>query len=131
MRLIHSVVLLTIVGALLASCDGGGEKLDARVLELSLVYSAEGPVMARMVGDRGAATAGANVECRLANGDKTMLGEAVANEFGAFEMELDHTAFPERVPTAEEFRTFNETVECRPSGGAWVNPLKQPVLRVG
>jgi hypothetical protein len=117
--------------SLLAACGGGGAQLDARVLELSLVYSVQGPTMARMSGERGAATAGATVECRLATGDKPMLGETTANEFGAFEMTLDHGAFPRRVPTADEFRSFNETVECRPAGGSWVSPLKQPVLRVG
>jgi hypothetical protein len=114
-----------------AACGGGGAQLDARVLELSLVYSAQGPTMAQMTGERGAATAGATVECRLASGEKPILGEATANEFGAFEMTLDHSAFPRRVPTADEFRSFNETVECRPAGGSWVNPLKQPVLQVG
>ncbi len=114
---------------LLVAC-GGGAKLDDRVLQLSMTYTAEGPIEARMIGERGAATADVTVECRLTSGDRPSLGEATANEIGAFEMELDHTKFPERLPSAEEFRTFNETIECRPEGGEWVNPLRQPALRV-
>lgn len=114
---------------LLVAC-GGGEKLDGRVLELSLTYSSEGPILAEMHGDRGAATSGATVECRLTTGDKPLVGQATANQFGAFEMTLDHTQFPDRLPTADEFTSYNETIECRPAGGSWEHPLKQPVLRV-
>ncbi len=121
--------LLAVLSMVLVAC-GGGEKLDGRVLELSVTYSAEGPVLAMMHGDRGAATGGATVECRLTTGDKPLVGQATANEFGAFEMTLDHTEFPDRLPTADEFSTYNETIECRPSGGSWETPLKQPVLRV-
>ena len=109
----------------------GGEKLDARVLELTITYSAEGPILATVTGDRGAATGGATIECRLATGEKPLLGQSTANQFGAFEMTLDHTELPDRIPSADEFPTFNETVECRPSGGDWESPLRQPVIRVG
>jgi hypothetical protein len=121
---------LSLLIALIAACGEGGAQLDARVLQLSVDYSAQGPTMARMTGERGAATAGATIECRLATGGKPSLGETTANEFGAFEMTLDHAAFPQRVPVGDEFRAFNETVECRPRGGSWVSPLRQPVLRI-
>ena len=124
-RLQHAAPLLL----LLAAC-GGGEKLDARVLELSVTYSAGGPVAAEMSGDPGAATSGTTVECRLTGEDKPVVGEAVANEFGAFEMTLDHTEFPQRLPSADEYTTYNDTIECRPKGGSWENPLRQPVIRV-
>lgn len=125
------VLSLALLGLLLAGCGGGGPKLDARVLGLSVVYSANGPVSAEMTAGRGAATANADVECRLTTGDKPIIGTATANQFGAFTMPLDYTAFPQRVPTADEFRTFNDTVECRPQGGDWVTPLRPPQIRVG
>ena len=120
---------LALLALFLVGC-GGGEKLDGRVLELSVTYNAEGPILATMNGDRGAATGGATVECRLTNGDKPLVGQATANQFGAFEMTLDHTLFPDRLPSADEFGTYNETIECRPRGGSWESPLKQPVIRV-
>lgn len=123
----RGVVLLTL---LFVAC-GGGEKLDARVLELSITYSAEGPILAMMTGARGAATTGVTVECRLTTGDKPLVGQATADQFGAFEMTLDHTEFPERAPGAEQFATFNDTIECRPRGGSWESPLRQPVIRIG
>lgn len=109
---------------------GGGERLDARVLELSVTYSATGPVLATMTGDRGAATSGTTVECRLTTRDRPLVGQATADQFGAFEMTLDHTKFPDRLPSADEYATYNETIECRPQGGSWERPLKQPVIRV-
>ena len=120
---------LALLTVFLVAC-GGGERLDARVLELSVTYSAQGPVLAEMHGDRGAVTGGATVECRLTAGEKPVVGQATANQFGAFEMTLDHTQFPDRLPSADEFATYNETIECRPRGGSWENPLKQPVVRV-
>jgi hypothetical protein len=129
MLLTRRAALLLALLSLLAAC-GGGAKLDDRVLQLALTYTAEGPVEARMIGERGAATADTMVECRLTTGDKPLVGQATANEIGAFDMELDHAEFPERIPSTAEFTTFNETIECRPEGGAWVNPLRQPLLRV-
>lgn len=125
-RLVLPVALLAL---LLAAC-GGGARLDDRVLQLSMVYTVEGPVRAEMIGTRGAASAGREVECRLTTGDKPIVGKAVADDVGAFRMELDHTLFPERIPTADEYRTFNQTIECRPIGGSWVHPLRQPSLQV-
>ena len=121
--------MLVALPILLAAC-GGGARLDDRVLQLSVVYSVEGPVHAEMIGSRGAASAGREIECRLTTGDKPIVGEAVADEVGAFRMELDHTLFPERVPSADEYREFNKSIECRPSGGSWVHPLRPPSLRV-
>jgi hypothetical protein len=129
MMLVRRAALLLALPALLVAC-GGGAQLDDRVLQLSMTYTAGGPVEARMVGERGAATADTMVECRLTTGDKPLVGQTTANEIGAFVMELDHTKFPERIPSTAEFATFNETIECRPEGGAWVNPLRQPNLRV-
>lgn len=123
-------MLVSLVPLLLASC-GGGEKLDARVLELSVTYSVEGPILAMMTGARGAATSGATVECRLTADDKPLVGQATADQFGAFEMTLDHTEFPDRAPGADEYATFNDTIECRPRGGSWESPLRQPVIRIG
>ena len=123
-------MLAILVLPILSAC-GGGEKLDARVLELSVTYSAEGPILAMMTGERGAATSGATVECRLTLDDKPLVGQATADQFGAFEMTLDHTEFPDRLPGADEYATYNETIECRPRGGSWESPLRQPVIRVG
>ena len=123
-------MLAIVLLPLIAAC-GGGEKLDARVLELSVTYSAEGPILAMMTGERGSATSGATVECRLTIEDRPLVGQATADQFGAFEMTLDHTKFPDRLPTADEYATYNETIECRSRGGSWESPLRQPVIRVG
>jgi len=123
------ILFLALLGLALVAC-GGGKKLDGRVLELSITYSTEGPVLATMKGERGAATGGATIECRLTAGDKPLVGQATANQFGAFDMTLDHTKFPDGLPTADEYATYNETIECRPRGGSWVSPLRQPVIRV-
>ncbi len=128
-RLLRNLAWVSGLLLLLVAC-GGGEKLDDRVLQLSVTYTSEGAIKAEMVGDRGAATSGKNVECRLTTGDKPIVGQTTANEFGAFQMALDHTAFPERIPSGEAFKTFNETIECRPRGGSWVSPLRQPLIRV-
>lgn len=116
---------------LLAACGGGGPRLDDRVLQLSITYTVDGPASAELTGSRGAATAGADVECRLTTDGEPLVGEATANQFGAFTMPLDHTRFPPRIPNAEEFKTFNEIIECRPDGGQWVSPLRPPLVRVG
>lgn len=129
-RIITTQLCLLVLLSLVLPACGGGEKLDGRVLELSLTYSADGPVLAEMRGDRGAATGGATVECRLTTGDKPLVGQATADQFGAFEMTLDHTKFPDRLPTADEFLDYNDNIECRPRGGSWESPLKQPVIRV-
>ena len=121
--------LLALLALLFVAC-GGGKKLDARVLELSVTYSAEGPVLATMTGERGAATSGATIECRLTSEGKPLVGQATANQFGAFDMTLDHTKFPDRLPTAADFAGYNETIECRPRGGSWESPLRQPVIRI-
>lgn len=114
----------------LAGCGGGGAELDARVLQLSVGYSVDGPASATMSGGQGAASGGAEVECRMAEGNEQIIGEATADEVGAFEMELDPSAFPQRVPDADAFSRFNETVECRPEGGSWIHPLRQPQISI-
>src|SRR5690606_7029858 len=74
-----------VIGALLlVACGGGGPQLDARVLQLSVSYTVEGPSSAELRGDTGAASAGAEVECRLTTDGKPLVGEATANEVGAF-----------------------------------------------
>lgn len=122
--------VIAVCAVLLAACGGGGPQLDARVLQLSISYTVEGPASAELRGDTGAAAAGAEVECRLTTDGEPKVGEATANEVGAFTMELDHTRFPERIPNAEEFSTFNEIIECRPKGGSWDSPLRPPEIRV-
>lgn len=123
-------ILIVLLAVIVASCRGGTE-LDARVLQLSIAYSADGPVAAEIIGGRGAASGTTDVECRLAEGDQQIIGLATSNQFGGFTMPLDQTAFPQRIPTADEFATFNEIVECRPEGGSWVHPLQQPSIMVG
>lgn len=120
-----------LIGLIIAGCGGGGPQIDNRVLQLSISYSTGGPVAAQMSGGRGAASAGSSIECRIADGERDVIGRATANQFGAFTMELDHTAFPERAPSAEEFRTFNEVVECRIEGGSWRHPLRPPQIQIG
>lgn len=129
LRPLQLCAITALAFTLLVAC-GGGAKLDDRVLQLSVTYSAEGPILATMQGDRGAATSGATVECRLTTEGKPLVGQATADQFGAFEMTLDHTEFPDRLPSADEYREFNETIECRPKGGSWETPLRQPVIRV-
>lgn len=123
-------VLLTIGCCLLLTACGGGPSVDARVLQLQLTYSITGPTEAFMQGGSGAAATGANVECRLTAAGRPVLGSAVADATGAFEMSLDLDLLPQHLPDGETFRRLNETVECRSGGGAWVSPLRQPVLRI-
>lgn len=126
-----SVLMFALIVLLIAGCGGGGPQVDNRVLQLSISYSAGGPVAAQMSGGRGAASAGSIVECRMSEGDGDVIGSATANQFGAFTMALEHTAFPERAPSAEEFQTFNEIIECRIEGGPWRHPLRQPQIQIG
>lgn len=133
MKTRRTILVLTVmlIALVIAGCGGGGPQIDNRVLQLSISYSTGGPVAAQMSGGRGAASSGSSIECRMSEGDDDVIGRATANQFGAFTMELDHTAFPERAPSAEEFGTFNEIVECRIEGGPWRNPLRQPQIQIG
>lgn len=124
------VVLTTIlIGLVLTACGDGGPSLDARVLQLHLTYSIEGPTEAIMQGTGGAAATGSTVECRLTAEGRPVLGTAVANETGSFDMPLDLDLLPQRIPNAETFRQLNDMVECRSGTGSWVNPLRQPLVR--
>ncbi len=124
------VVLTSIlIGLILTACGGGGPSLDARVLQLHLTYSIEGPTDAVMQGTGGAAATGSTVECRLTGGGRPVLGTAVANETGSFEMPLDLELMPRNLPDAETFRQLNDMVECRSGTGSWVTPLRQPMVR--
>ncbi len=126
---LQSLLLATMVVFLLAGCRGG-EELDNRLLQLSLVYSIEGPKSGTMDGTTGAATGGAEVECRMAEGEKLLIGSTTANERGAFLMDLDASFFPPRLPGSDDFQLLNETVECRPAGGAWSHPLKPAKIEI-
>ncbi len=123
------ILISLLIGLILTACGSSGPSLDARVLQLHLTYSIEGPVEAFMQGTGGAAATGSTVECRLTGGGRPVLGSAVANETGSFMMPLDIELLPKRLPDAETFRTLNDTVECRSGSGSWVNPLRQPVVR--
>lgn len=121
---------LIVIGLLLAACGGSGPTLDARVLQLNLTYSFDGPTIAIMNGGDGAAAAGSEVECRLTGGDRPRIGASVASETGSFEMDLNLELLPQQLPDNETFRDLNETVECRSGDGSWTNPLRQPVLQI-
>lgn len=125
-------MLLTIIlaGLLLNGCGGGGPEIDARVLQLSLTYSIDGPRAGTVNGDKGAATSGAEVECRLTGGDKPQIGTATAGETGAFEMDLDLASLPQQLPDGDTYNQLNESVECRSGDGSWKHPLRQPVLQI-
>lgn len=132
MRVVRMLMLGMVTLMVIAACGGdGGPKLDDRVLQLSITYSINGPTRAEMIGGRGAAATNSTVECRMTTGDEPVIGQATADQFGAFTMPLDQTAFPAQPPTADEYKTFNETVECHVEDGPWVSPLKQPVIRIG
>lgn len=120
-------LLLTL---LLAGCGGGGPRIDARVLQLQLAYSIDGPTAALVTGGDGAASAGSDVECRLTGSGRPQVGASVANDTGAFEMQLDLNLLPQQLPDAETFEQLNESIECRSGSGSWEHPLRQPVLRV-
>ena len=124
-------LLITLAVSLLAACGGDDASLDARVMQLSLTYSMQGPSTASMSGGSGAASAGALVECRYAEGDQPLLGSATANDVGAFEMTLDPAPFPQKLPSTQEYSTLNELVECRTGGGGWVTALRQVKLAIG
>jgi hypothetical protein len=125
------VVLIAILtGLIFTACGGGGPTLDNRVLQLRMTYSITGPIEAVMAGDTGAATAGAEIECRLTASGRPVLGTAIASDTGSFEMQLDLELLPRQLPDGETFHSLNETVECRSGSGSWTNPLRQPVLRI-
>jgi hypothetical protein len=84
-----------------------------------------------MSGGSGAASAGALVECRYAEGEQPLIGSAAADDVGAFEISLDPTPFPRKLPSTEEYATFNERVECRTGDGGWVTALRQVKLAIG
>lgn len=119
-----------LIALLLTACGGGGPSIDARVLQLHLTYSINGPSAAVLVADTGAVAAGSEVECRLTAGGRPIIGTAVAGETGAFEMELDLELLPRQLPDNDTFRQLNETVECRSGDGSWANPLRQPRLEI-
>lgn len=115
---------------MLSACGGGGPTIDARVLQLNLTYSFDGPSAAVLSAGDGAASAGSEVECRLTAGGRPLIGSAVAGETGAFEMPLDLELLPQQLPDGDTFRRLNETVECRSGNGSWANPLRQPLLQI-
>ncbi len=119
-----------LVGVALSACGGGGPSIDARVLQLNLTYSFDGPTKAVLSAGNGAASAGSAVECRLTANGKPVIGTAVAGETGAFEMALDIEQLPQQLPDNDTFRRLNETVECRSGDGPWANPLRQPLLKI-
>jgi hypothetical protein len=114
--------------ALLASCGDSGPSLDGRVMQLAVVWDGRTPVEATLRADPGGATAGAQVSCRMTGGDGSILGRATADSQGAFLVTLDPSGFPDRLPDAAEYETFNELVECRPGDGRWTHPLKPPSI---
>lgn len=125
------IFLITIFICLLFSaCGGGGPTIDARVLQLNLTYSFDGPSAAVLSAGTGAAAAGSEVECRLTAGGRPIIGTAVAGETGAFEMPLDLELLPQQLPDNDTFRRLNEIVECRSGDGSWANPLRQPRLEI-
>ena len=127
MKLIIAAIL---VGMLLAACGGGGPTIDARVLQLNLTYSIDGPTEAVLRGDNGAAAAGSDVECRLTSSGRPVIGFAIASDTGSFDMQLELELLPQQLPDNDTFRRLNETVECRSGDGSWSNPLRQPVLQI-
>lgn len=127
---LRTFVIFTLVGLMLGSCGGGGPTIDARVLQLNLTYSFDGPTVAFLLAGDGAATSGSDVECRLTAGGRPIIGSAVAGETGAFEMPLDLELLPQQLPDSDTFQQLNETVECRSGDGSWANPLRQPRLEI-
>lgn len=121
---------ILLVTLLLVGCGGGGPSIDARVLQLQLTYSIDGPTSALVTGGDGAVSSGSDVECRLTGGGRPQVGTSVANDTGGFEMQLDLELLPQQLPDSETFERLNESVECRSGSGSWENPLRQPVLRV-
>lgn len=115
----------------LAACGGSDPSLDARVMQLGLVYSVTGPASAMMSGGSGAAAGGALVECRYADGEQPVIGSATANDVGAFEIPLDASVFPAKLPSTAEYGQLNELVECRSGDGGWVSALRQVRLAIG
>jgi hypothetical protein len=123
-------LLMMLIALTFSACGGGGPSIDARVLQLNLTYSFDGPSAAVLSAGNGAASAGSEVQCRLTAGGRPVIGLAVAGETGAFEMELDLELLPQQLPDGDTFRRLNETVECRSGNGSWVNPLRQPRLEI-
>lgn len=115
----------------LAGCRGSDPSLDARVMQLALTYSITGPSSAMMSGGSGAASSGALVECRFADGEQPVIGSATADDIGAFEIPLDASVFPAKLPSTTEYGRLNALVECRAGGGGWVSALRQVRLAIG
>src|SRR5690606_3376900 len=105
------VLLISVLLTLVVACRNSGPKLDDRVLQLSITYSTDGPRSAQMTGGRGAASPQHTVECRIASGDKPIIGRATSDPFGAFTMELDYRDLPKRPPTVDDYDSFNEIIE--------------------
>jgi hypothetical protein len=84
-----------------------------------------------MSGGSGAASSGAVVECRYADGEQPVIGSATANETGAFEVSLDASVFPAKLPSTAEYEQLNAMVECRAGDGGWVSALRQVRLAIG
>jgi hypothetical protein len=124
-------VIAGVLALSLTACRGSDPSLDARVMQLALVYSVTGPSSAMMSGGSGAASGGAQVECRYADGEQPVIGTATANETGAFEMPLDASVFPAKLPSTAEYAELNEMVECRAGDGGWVSALRQVRLAIG
>lgn len=118
------------ISLVLSACGGGGPTIDARVLQLHLTYSITGPTEAILVGETGAAAAGADIECRLTASGRPVIGTAVASDTGSFDMDLDLELLPQQLPDTDTFRRLNETVECRSGSGSWEHPLRQPILTI-
>ena len=120
---------LVVILVLVARSGAGGDPLDARLLTLELAYPAGQPAVANGEGQPGAASGGATVTCRAADGHQR-LGRATAGDDGSFDVELDPAPWPLDSLTGDGAKTINDRVECRAGSGDWVTPLRQPRVRI-
>jgi hypothetical protein len=126
--LVTFAALLAVV--LIASRGGSGTRLDATKLTLELTYSSDEFPTVNLEGQPEAAPAGARIVCRREDDADFRIGDGVAGEDGSFDLPLDGRAFPDDVPTNDEFRTLNQSVECRADEGSWVQPLRPARISV-
>jgi hypothetical protein len=120
---------LVVTFLLIRSGGDDAATLDATKITLELSYPVDAAPIATLNGQPGAASDGATIACRATSG-KQRIGQGEAGDDGAFDVPLDAAQWPLDALTRENYTTLNQTLECRAGTGDWVQPLRQPRVKI-